>query len=400
MARLATGWIAVLLGAGAGGCSSAPAAASADEDAERPGVADVRAPGPIATPEWETEVTRWTGYPIQPIAFRAGGGLVSLLQGPRLANWMFVVADSGRAPAGGPIPSSFDISGNPPLGAASDIAAVSTDGRSWFLDPRTGRIVSEDVGHYRALVASLGTGGTIRTACALGARAVAYLDVTRPDTVFVRDLTSPAPTRALARPAHLAVMQSVPWDSLRFGGSPDGPCVLSNPRLDGLLVVSDSAVRVIDGFVEPPVPVATSRPEPWYAPLARLISGDETSNANASPTQNVLQATSFPGGVALLFAGRTPHTGRVVDFYSHAGDYLASLYLPHLALGVAAGHGRLYVVRQQLDPEHDDGGRVFLASYRLPSLIREEVPATAAPTVVAPRAPGLRAVEPSDTTGR
>jgi hypothetical protein len=375
--RSAARCLAALLLVALSACSSAPEAAAAGDSAPST-TATVRAPSSVATPEWEREVTDRTGYPIEPIAFRTGGGLLSLLHGPSLANWMFAMADSARAAAGGPIPRAFSNAG-PPLQMASDIAAVTSDGHSWFLDPRTGRVISEDVGHYLAIVAGLGARGTIRTACASGERAIAYLDVARPDTVFVRDLTSPAPPRALSLPPGFAAVHEVPWDSLRFGGSPDGPCVISSPRLRGLLVVTDSSVGALDDFIEP-LPQADARQEAADA--------------------GVLGATSFPGGVAVLFGGRTEEAGRLVDFYDTTGAYLTTLRLPHPALRIAASHGRLYVLRQRHDPHDGIAGRVHLASYVLPARIRAQRAPAGVPTVIAPPAPGNRAMSPADSTPR
>lgn len=346
-------------------------------------------------PEWEGEITFRTGYPIRPIAFRVGGGLVSLLHGPSLTNWMFALADSGRGgAAGGPIPRTFNPAGGPPLQMASDVVAVSADNRSWFLDPRTGRIISEDVGLYDAAVASLGTRGTVRTACALGEHAITYLDVARPDTVFVHEVASRA-TRALPLPAFAAVHE-VPWASLRFGGSPDGPCVVSSPQLRGLLVVTGSAVRAIDGFVEP-LPVKP-RDEAWYAPLARLVSRDADADSSAAP--GALDATSFPGGVAVLFAGLTPDAGRLVDFYDTTGTYLTTLRLPHRALRIAASHGRLYVLRQRYDPHDGIRGRVYLASYVLPARVRAGRAVAAERAVIAPPGPGADGAPRPDSAAR
>jgi hypothetical protein len=378
------------------GCSSEPDVTVADDTVDAGSIADLRVAGRIATPEWETEVSLRTGFPVHPIGFRAGGGLISFLQGPPLTHWMFLLADSARGLAGGPI-NPREAGSRAPIRAPSDIVGISADGRSWYLDPTSGHVVSEDVGGYRAVIASLGARSTIQTACALDSQTIAYLDSARPDTVFVRELALPPVTRALPVPGGAVGQGVVPWEMLRFGGSPDGPCVVSNPRLRGLLVVAGSAVHTIDGFVEP-LPVEVKRAA-WYAPLARLFS--RYSGAADSPaTIGALDVTSFPGGVAVLFEGRTAEAGRLVDFYDGTGVYLTTMRLPHRALRIAASHGRLYVLRQRYEPHDDINGRVYLSSYVLPGRVRAGHAVAAQPTVIAPPGPAQGGASPVDTIAR
>jgi hypothetical protein len=389
--RLTQRCTAALLSSALIGCSAAADAGSGGADTSA--VAEVRARSAIATPEWEREITDRTGYPIEPVAFRAGGGIASLLHGRPLMHWMLLLSDSGHLAAGGPV-RRWPGDSRAPIAAASDIAGISATGRSWYLDPPTGRVTDEDVGGYRAVIASLGARGTIRTACALGERAIAYLDVGRPDTIFVRDLDSPAPTRALPLPTDFAVVHEVPWDALRFGGAPDAPCVLAAPRLRGLLVITDSAVRAIERFVEP---VPPAKRDAWYAPLARLVSRGKAADADSAAAPGALDATGVPGGVAVLFGGRTNEAGRVVDFYDATGAYLTTMRLPHRALRIAASHGRLYVLRQQWDPHDGYTGRVYVASYVLPTRVRGGGVLPDVPPVTAPAGHGTRRAPSADS---
>jgi hypothetical protein len=392
--RLTHRWTAALLSSALIGCSAAADAGSGGADTSA--VAEARAPGTVATPEWETEITLWTDYPVPPVAFRAGGGLASLLQGPPYRRWMFLLGDSARGVSGGPRPAWSEGVGRPtgfaPGRALADIVGISAGGRSWYLDAVTGRVSGVDIGGYSRMIASLGARGTIRTACALGEHAIAYLDIARPDTVFVHEPASRA-TRALPLPATFAAVHAVPWDSLRFDGSPDGPCVVSNSRVRGLLVVTDSAVRAINASVEP-LPIEPRR-QAWYAPLARLASRNSDTESPATP--GALDATSFPGGVAVLFEGRTPEAGRLVDFYDTTGTYLTTMRLPHRALRIAASHGRLYVLRQRYEPHDGIRGRVYLASYVLPGRVRAGQAVSAEPTVIAPPGPGAPGVPPDSS---
>ena len=335
-------------------------------------VAQGRASGPLARAEWQREITHRTGSPFRPIAFRAGGGIASLLQGPPLRHWMAFLADSGYIGAGGPAEPHVvrELFG---LGTPTDIVAVAANGYSWYLDPARGRVVGENVGGEQITVASLGVRGTVRTACGLGERAVAFLDTARPGRVYVRELAPPYETRDLPFPDGL-LGHRVRWPDLRFGGSPEGPCVLFAPTMRGVVVVSDSSARAIAPFVEP-----LSRADAlyargtWYAPLAGLIAWRERA-------VGALDATSVPAGVAVLFEGRTPAAGRLVDFYSDSGTYQESLRLPQRARRIAATPHRLIVLSAPYD-------RTYIASYVLPARIRRRA-AAAEPDVIAPPGPG------------
>ena len=331
-----------------------------------------RASGPLARPEWQREITHRTGSPFRPIAFRAGGGIASLLQGPPLRHWMALLADSGHIGAGGPSEPHVvrELHG---LGAPTDIVAVAADGYSWYLDPVRSRVVGENVGGEQITVASLGVRGTVRTACGLGERAIAFLDTARPGRVFVRELAPPYATRELPFPDGL-LGRHVRWQDLRFGGSAEGPCVLFARAMRGVVVVSDSSARAISPFVEPLSRVdALYARGAWYAPLAGLIAWRERG-------VGALDATSVPGGVAVLFEGRTAAAGRLVDFYSDSGVYLETLHLPRRARRIAATPHRLIVLSAPDD-------RTFIASYLLPTGIRRRA-AAAEPVVIAPPGPG------------
>jgi len=315
----------------------------------------------IEKPEWtvrEPAVERLLagGQRLNVVAFRAGGGLIALLQHAPDAWWGFMFQAPG-APSGGAI-------GAPPHGMSapgfttelrsrikspSDIVGVSADGVAWYLDAATGRITSLSVSGYRAPIPGLRLPGTARRACALAGGAIAFLDDTAPGRVFVQDLNRIGGDRSLTLPTQLLTDAGAEWSELRFGGSLGGPCILWAPVLPTVVVVTDSATRPLGPFIE------TMRPDPWYTRFRRWVE------RKPSPVA-AISATSFPGGVAVLFGGRTPYAHRLVDFYSKTGRYLESMLLPKPALSIAEGESRLFVLSQI-------GGAVRLASYILPDAI-------------------------------
>lgn len=375
---------AALLLVFASACSSGSEVASRAEGQGSSAIASSRLRVPIVSPEWERDITPVSGSAVRPVALRAGGGLAASLHGPPLHDWKFVLAERGHAAAGGPH-DPLEVSDRAPIRDPTDIVGVSSEGLVWYLDRQSGRIIGEDIGGHRRVIASLGIRGTVRTACALGERSIAFLDDARPGRVFVRDLEPARRTREVPVPAGLVGGRDVPWNSLRFGGSPNGPCVLSAPRMRGLLVVSDSAVTTIATFVEPLVAADEPRgSDTWFARLLRLMTRP------APPPVGALDATSFPGGVAVLFAGRTVHAGRLIDLYSKNGEYLETMQLSHRALRIAGTRHRLIVLSARADS-------VYLASYVLPPRVRSQ-PTADEPLVVAPPDPDRFHAAPADTS--
>lgn len=335
-----------------------------------------------AVPEWKRDVTHRTGTSFHPIAFRAGGGVASLLQGPPRQQWMFLLADSAQLASGSPV-NPREAGDRAPLREPSDIVSVSDDGETWYLDPGIGRVTSQDIGGNRAVVASLGTRRTVRTACALGDSTIAFVDSGRPGRIFVHGIGTPSAFRELPFPDGLLTDGGVRWPDLRFGGSPGGPCVLFAPRMRGVVVVTDSSARAIVPFVEPLSPVDRLHASgAWYVRLLGFLRRDPQRIG-------AMDATSVSGGVAVLFAGGTDDAGRLVDFYDASGAYRITMRLPHRALRIAGTHHRLVVLSER-------HGEVSLASYLLPARVRSQAPADE-PDVIAPVRPAGRDRGPGST---
>jgi hypothetical protein len=362
----------VVMAAALSGCS-----ATNDPGTRAPGGQGMpKRVGTLGAPEWEgrlhyVERRVSATRPLRATAMRAGGGISAVLQAdPYFAYLVELTPSRSLSISGGP--NNWDQrADNPPRGYPTDVVGVAPDGSAWFLDAGTGRVVTEDVGGYRRVVTTLRRADKARSGCVSRAGSILFVGDARPRTVAVRPLEQPSVTRALVVPAEDAVGRGVPWAAVRFGGSPDGPCVLWAPSMTGVLIVSDSAVRPLGPLVER-LPA-----EPWYRMWWHRI------RRRPEPVWT-LDATSFPGGVALLAAGRTAGAGRMVDLYSDAGAYLETLVLPQRALRIAGDGERLYVLRQARDS-------VLLASYLLPRSVRariQQLPLTArAPGTVRP-APG------------
>ena len=171
----------------------------------------------------------------------------------------------------------------------------------------------------------------------------------------MQDFASPYDVRRLPVPSGYVDGVDVRWTDLRFGGSRKGPCVLWAPRMRSVLLVSDSGVRPMGSLVE------QVQRENWYQRTWRWITRQP-----ARPY--VIDASSFPGGVAILSAGRTPGARRMVDLYDDAGTYEETMVLPMPSMHIAGNGQRLYVLRQ-------NGDSVLLASYVFPSTIRARIAA-------------------------
>lgn len=323
-----------------------------------------RRTGSLATAEWEAPAWvlgryKTVGARLDVVAMRSGGGIVAVLQRAPLATYEIMLeglTTQRRISVVGGTVRQAQYGTNPPLGNPIDVVGVTADGVGWYLDVDSGRILSQDVGGMRRVEVSLGARAAPRSGCLLGDRGVAFLDSAHVDTVFVQDIAPPHDVRRLPLPGGYVDGVDVRWTDVRFGGSRKGPCVLWAPRMRTVLLVSDSAVRPLGPLVEP------VQRENWYQRSWRWI-------ARQPAPRYVIDASSFPGGVALLVGGRTPGARRMIDLYDDAGTYEETMVLPMPSMRIAADCQRLYVLRQ-------NGDSVLFASYVLPSAIRARMAAT------------------------
>ncbi len=254
------------------------------------------------------------------------------------------------------MPPSFALAGSE-IWSGKLACGVTPDGITWYLDSASGRVVSRTVSATSKIEATLDSAGAPRVGCVIDGRAIAFIENAHPETVFVQPLSPPAHVRALRIPRGYVDGLAVRWPEVHFGGSLGGPCLMWAPRMSTVMIVTDSAVRPLGPFVEPVIQ------EPWYRSIWYRIR-------HSAPVYT-RDATSYPGGVAVLFAGHTAGADRMVDLYAESGAYLQTLVLPHRALRVAGNGERIYVLSQRLDS-------ILLASYILPWSIRAGIrhPAT------------------------
>lgn len=308
--------------------------------------------------EWEREISLRVGTTAPTIAFSAGRGVVAFVLGPPLYTWMMTLADSAGSISGGPqVLRERDPVLNPPVGLPSDIVAVSESSHTWFLDGRTHNVVSEDVGGFTRLITRLHSTGPVSSACALSPTLIAFLDVSKTDTVFVQQVGVDEPPAALPFPDDFR-NRRMPWESLRFGGSPAGPCVLHAPSMRGVLIVRRTSLDTVGTFVEPLYPLDQSVLQRAW----RAVAGVGTFWRD--PPTGAIDATSIAGGPAVLYEGQTQWAGALVDVYSPVGVYVTTLLLPHRALRIAANDYRLLVWSRR-------EGRAYLSSYLLPANLRK-----------------------------
>lgn len=334
--------------------------------------------GELAATEWEEplwSVWRWipSGARFDPVAFRSGAGIVGLAQRSPASTYAIILERDTRhvSVTGGPLRQTSRDS-TLSQGTPADIVGVSSDGVVWFLFPDSGRVIGQDVGGPRRTEATLAAAGTATTGCLVGDTALAYLDSARPGKVIVQDLTQRMRDRVVAFPKGYVDGRDVKWSDLRFGGSSGSACVISAPRMRTVMLLDDSVVRPLGAFVEP-VP-----PDPWYRRLVRWVM------RSPAPVY-AMDATTYPGGVAVLYAGHTKGAGRIVDLYADSGGYLETMVLPEPSRRIAANRERIYALRQARDS-------ILMASYVLPWSIRSTIPPAPRSVTRVPTLQGARAI--------
>jgi hypothetical protein len=340
------GWTSLAFAAALMGC------ADADGHSARP---EIRRTGSLAEREWEVreyKVERYLpiGHHLEALSFRSGGGLTTLLQRAPNAAWGFMFGTPSH-PVGGVVPlNGADLADLPGLGTPIDVVGVTSDGVSVYLDSDSGRIVSRTVSARGGVVARIRTPGSAQSACLLGEARIAYISVAHPDTIFIQDIDADRPPRAIVFPGGYVDGDVVRWKQLRFGGSNDGGCVLSAPMMSTVVLVTDSLARALGPFIEPAI--QESR---WHR-LGRIVTREPAPRF-------ALDATTFRGGVAVLFGGYSAGRGLLVDLYEDDGRYVETIVLPRPALKIAGNAGRLFVLSEAQDS-------ILVASYFLPTAVR------------------------------
>ena len=310
------------------GCARDAAPDAAGEDMLQPAAIE-REVADAPSPAYSNPIGQWLqSTPV--LAVRAGRGYVAVLQGPPAYISVYAPHVSEKLLHTHIAHTRFfdprEPGDRPRIFSASDVLGIGPTGAAWLLDAIGGRVVSEDVGGGREILLPLGARMTIRHGCMPGDTAVAVLDTTRVDTVFVHQLSAPA--QVLAVPDLLASAEQAIWATTRFGGSLGGRCLLYRRDMAVIGLVRDSAVVAM--------PLLREQPQ-------------------------TLDVTSYPGYVAVLRRGlpgevarRDPTSGRytqaalpLVDFYQADGRYRSTLRLTHAASRIAVDDMWLMVLGER-----------------------------------------------------
>ena len=298
---------------------------------------------------------------LEPVAFRAGGGLVALLQARPTATYQFMLAVP-KAPAWTEEMRGFG--GNPSLGAPGDLVNVTRDGVTWYLDTLRHRIVGQDVGNLRHPI-GVAPSGPVHSACAVTDSLLVFIRRDREGALFWYDHLGEEVRGSARVPAGLLVPRGSTWAEFRLSGSRTGACVLHAPRAPGVVAVTPDGLGPLVRFVEP-----TSKARTW---VDRLLGREGVQGPGA------VDATPIADAIAVLFAGQSDSAGRLVDYYSPRGVYLGTSVLPWRPRRIAGSDHRLYGVGELADS-------AVLASWVLPYDLRPKARADTSPVFVpAPR---------------
>ncbi|MGQ0647912.1 MAG: hypothetical protein ACT4P7_10095 [Gemmatimonadaceae bacterium] len=297
------------------------------------------------------------GLRLAPMAFRASGGLVALLQADPAATAEFMY-ESPKYPAYTTTMRGYG--GNPSLGSPVDIALV-TDSTAWFVDASRGRIVSQNLGGLRQEIVTLRDANTVRRAGALDEDLVVFFD----DSAGVAHVQrlSGGPTTRLRLPDDVGALGD-PWNDWSLSGSLSSPCVMFSPFSPTVLVMSRDTLLRIDLASAPLGDRRVDRQGAWRR-LALRLRGP--SREMVGP----LDVTAFPTGIAALSRVGGDSAGMTIDLFDLRGEYQRSLVLSRPALRIAGALNRLYVLSQMQDS-------AMFASYPLPLVLRSKTKGTLA----------------------
>ena len=319
----------------------------------------------------DNEYRTWSGTPgPTKQAMRIGGGALGYLQVSPAVSRIVSLREPSMSSLLFRLPPGTPLS----LAHSSDIVGVTAASEAWHLVGESGRVISVNIGGLRHLITTLAT-RTAFSGCADKDSTVYFVDSLSPGSFSAHRVQGAVTKHDL--PAEFVAQTAKRWSATRFGGSAFGPCVLWNPAARSVVAISGNRVQADVSLVE------ASPQFPWYQRLWFWLTRRRVP-------QGVLDATSFDGGIAVLFEGTSAQAGRILDFYTLDSGYLASWVLPHQPLGVAGSRGRLYSITTRSDS-------AFLNSYLLPAALRS-APPDSVPSVFVPKSPN--ALVPSDDSKR
>jgi hypothetical protein len=304
--------------------------ACVDEDAELAEQVNRRKFVELAE-EWSVPIPRLDRY-TGPFAsskvrsFVAGSGVAAVLTEDPAALLLFWLSYP-EAPAAGPIERPPGWPGLA-IKEAVQVLMVTDSGRAWVLDRGMRRVVSSDLGAQRSLVGRLDSPDSLGSACAIGGRKLMLSSQSSPGWLVRIPLDSIG-GRDSVRVAAWDRDSPEDWRDVRLLTATESRCLAFNHRHPSRIFLVDSLGRSLKlSPLDPQTERTRFRGQLWARP----------------PRPAVLDVAVLPGGVAMLVGGRSQLTGRSVDFFDSAGNYVGSALLTKRAHRIAGNQRMLLVL--------------------------------------------------------
>ncbi len=327
-----------------------------------------RRTGYLAEQLWEVGVATDAPTVSQGSYLGAGHGMVAwLIRSPCQHGTLPLSRPVDRG-SGGPCPDPTRPSTlvNPDR----EVVYVGPNGDVWWLGMPRGSVLAHGNLPNR-IVTRLPTSGRVLAACTSDGKTIVYADSPNRAVLRIHYLAGPDSARSLVVPAELATLGEPDWNGVQLGAAPGYPCILVVPRVGGVAVIRGDTAIWTGPFYEPlPAPPRVRRGFPWLKPF-------RTPPVVQRP--GPLDATSFAGGIAILYQGAGVDGGRLVDLFDWDGQYNQTMILPHPVERIASTGTQLVTL------SHRDKGW-HLALYWFPGERTDSGPADTM-SFAAPRPP-------------
>lgn len=302
------------------------AACAAEPVPPEPAGADSRRVGFLAEALWEVTTGPEALLPTPGTSLGAGHGLATVFFASPCGHSEVLLADpKGQMGASGPCPDvSKPATFVNPLG---DVVYIGPNGDAWWLGLPRGAVVAHGYKGNR-VVTRLPSAGKVLAACSNNGRSIVYVDSLDAGKLQLHDIEMPDARQSIPLPREFSELAPAEWAAVQLGGAPDESCVLIAPRADRFMVIPPDSAAWSAPFHEPVPPAPPTRRWEW---LQRKLWGPPRAGAPGP-----LDATSFNGGIAILFAGATAEAGRLVDLYDRGGRYSQTMILTQPAVRIAS----------------------------------------------------------------
>lgn len=307
------------------------AACAAEPVPPEPAGAVSRRVGFLAEALWEVTTGPEVLLPTPGTSLGAGHGVAAVFFASPCGHAEVLLADpKSQQGASGPCPDvSRPATFVNPLG---DVVFIGPNGDVWWLGVPRGAVIAHPFNGNR-VVTRVPTKGRVLAACSTDGRTVVYADSLDPGKLHLQAIERPETRQSIPLPEELAELAPAEWAAVQLGGAPNESCVLIAPRADRFVVIPPDSAAWSAPFHEPVPPAPPTRRWEW---LQRKLWGPPRAGAPGP-----LDATSFNGGVAILYAGATAEAGRLVDLYNRAGKYSQTMILSQQAVRIASTGAQL-----------------------------------------------------------